>query len=1081
MSNITISDRAILDYAGNTSSYHSGNMYFLNNKVTNFSIDNNNLTIHAVVDGEYMYDVSISFSEDWKVKFSKCNCPAFSRYHGACKHVVAVLKMAQRELQKMDFTSIYNRKAAGQIFGFFESLGREQNKEEINMDITYEVEQRNKRTFSSIELKLGKSRLYVVRNIKDFISSINKGAAVEFSKNFTFEPNIHTFSNQNKAVIDLLLEIYKSEVMLENVYSYRYSDVRSAFTGKKVYLCDSNLKRLIEIIKDKLITLNMSGMQETRVGIIEGDIPLKFSLKQTKENITFALDSTLPVPLIEGGEYCYYEGNIHHISEQQKKYFFPLYENISKNPKREIVFLPENKGRFVSEVLPYVKNIALIDIDSALEENFCQEELETKIYFDKAQDGIKAKIEFQYGEQVINPFISSDRNASDALINKKILIRDVRKERNLLGLLEEAEFKVNSGEIYLDEEDEIFDFMSNVLPKIQELAEIYYSAAFKTMQIRNASSFSGRVRLNEDSNMLEFSFQYEDVEPEELEHIFNSLREKKKYYRLRDGSFVPLNTSELEDMAGLIDHLDISAKDLKNKMLELPKYRAMYIDSYMRQSNLQHIERNRAFKQLVQSILEPQDTEYDIPIELQHILRDYQKVGFKWLKTLSAYGLGGILADDMGLGKTLEVIAFILSEKEKNSGSSIVIAPTSLVYNWQDEVKKFAPQLKVQVISGMQKERQEQLAEIKNADIVVTSYPLIRRDIDLYDQFEFAYCFLDEAQHIKNPNTISAKSVGQIKAKGYFALTGTPIENTLTELWSIFNSIMPGYLLSHNKFVKKYENPIIKNREQKVLGELSRHIKPFVLRRMKKDVLKELPQKIETKVTVEMTAEQKKVYLAYLQKAKGELTQEISANGFGKSQIKILAALTRLRQICCHPALFLENFNGDSGKMLLLQEILEDALDSGHRILLFSQFTSMLDIIEQYLNKEKIEHFYLQGSTKVELRGEMVKAFNAGKGKIFLISLKAGGTGLNLTGADMVIHYDPWWNPAVEDQATDRAYRIGQKNVVQVMKLITQGTIEEKIYELQQKKKEIIESVIQSGETFLTKLSEKEIKELFEM
>ena len=484
---------------------------------------------------------------------------------------------------------------------------------------------------------------------------------------------------------------------------------------------------------------------------------------------------------------------------------------------------------------------------------------------------------------------------------------------------------------------------------------------------------------------------------------------------------------------------------------------------------------------MVQNIREPEDMEFEIPEGLEQVLRDYQKIGFKWLKTLSYYGLGGILADDMGLGKTLQVITFVLSEKPKGLGPSLVIAPTSLLYNWKDEVEKFVSHMKITVVSGSQKTRQEQMQDIQDSDIIITSYPLIRRDIDIYQEIDFAYCFIDEAQHIKNPATINAKSVKQIKAKGYFALTGTPIENSLTELWSIFDFVMPGYLLAHTKFVQKYENPIAKNQDSGALKELGRHIRPFVLRRMKKDVLKELPEKIETRMSAEMTPEQKKIYVAYLQKARGEIAQEIAANGFEKSQIKILAALTRLRQLCCHPSLFIDNFEGDSGKILLLQEIMEDALDSGHRILLFSQFTSMLGIIKQNLEKQNIEHFYLDGSTKAEERSEMVKAFNNGSAKMFLISLKAGGTGLNLTGADMVIHYDPWWNPAVEDQATDRAYRIGQKNMVQVMKLITKGTIEEKIYELQQKKKKLIDSVIQPGETLLTKMKQEDIMQLFEL
>jgi len=473
--------------------------------------------------------------------------------------------------------------------------------------------------------------------------------------------------------------------------------------------------------------------------------------------------------------------------------------------------------------------------------------------------------------------------------------------------------------------------------------------------------------------------------------------------------------------------------------------------------------------------------EYPVPDELGDCLREYQTTGFRWLKTLAVYGLGGILADDMGLGKTLEVIAFILSEKGPNQLPALVIAPTSLLFNWEAEVQKFAPSLKVVVMTGSVPERREKFAEFCGADIVVTSYPLIRRDIDLYRDIEFAYCFLDEAQHIKNPNTINAKSVQQIKARNYFALTGTPVENSLTELWSIFNFIMPGYLLTHSAFQKKYELPIAKGEDPNSAVELSRHVRPFVLRRLKKDVLKELPDKIETRLMADMTKEQEKLYIAFLKQAQGEILNEINTAGFDKSRIKILAALTRLRQICCHPGLFIEDYKGESGKMQLLQEVLEDALASGHRILLFSQFTSMLALIREYLSGQDTSYFYLDGHTKAAKRQEMVQAFNKGENKVFLISLKAGGTGLNLTGADMVIHVDPWWNPAVEEQATDRAHRIGQKNVVQVFKMITKGTIEEKIFALQQKKKELIETVIRPGETFISKLTEEELKAVFDL
>jgi len=695
--------------------------------------------------------------------------------------------------------------------------------------------------------------------------------------------------------------------------------------------------------------------------------------------------------------------------------------------------------------------------------------------------GITARLEFHYGDTVINPFASTRENLNRSVDSTVILIRSVDQERKILNILEQADFIVSKGQIHLEDDNKIFEFTVTWLPQLTLLTELYYSDQFK-VKIRTSSTFSGEVRLDETLNVLEVSFQYNDIEQDELTDIFQSLKLKKKYHRLRDGSFLDLNQTELTSVAQLLDYLDLDAEDLNTKLLNLPKYRAMYLDSFLREANLPGVHRNKAFKQLVQSILEPQDGEFEIPVSLEHVLRDYQKTGFKWLKTLASFGLGGILADDMGLGKTLQVLSFILSEKPKGLGPALVIAPTSLLYNWQEEAKKFTPSLQVLVVEGTPQERHAQLSDMEEQwDLVVTSYPILRRDIDKFAEFKFSYCFLDEAQHTKNPQTLNAKSVQQIQAKGYFALTGTPIENSLSELWSLFNFIMPGYLLSHLEFRKKYEIPIIKGEDSKPLAELNRHANPFILRRLKKEVLKELPDKIETLLSAPLTEDQKKLYLAYLQEAKGKLAQEIVTVGYNKSHMKILAALTRLRQICCHPAMFLENYTGESGKMLLLQEILTDALQSGHRILLFSQFTTMLDIIQDYLNSESIEHFYLSGSTKAIDRVKMANAFNEGAGKVFLISLKAGGTGLNLTGADMVIHYDPWWNPAVEDQATDRAHRIGQKNAVQVIKLITQGTVEEKINALQARKKTLIDSVIQPGETLLSKLSEQELRKIFDL
>ena len=440
----------------------------------------------------------------------------------------------------------------------------------------------------------------------------------------------------------------------------------------------------------------------------------------------------------------------------------------------------------------------------------------------------------------------------------------------------------------------------------------------------------------------------------------------------------------------------------------------------------------------------------------------------------------------MGLGKTIQVIAIILSYIEnckKDKLPIIVVCPSSLSLNWKAEIEKFANNINSMVISGSLAKRKEQIKDIPNYDVVITSYDLLKRDIDIYNEldYEFRYIIADEAQYMKNSNTQNAKAIKKLKAKTKFALTGTPIENSLSELWSIFDFLMPGYLFSYKKFRENFEVPIVKDENEEVMQNLRKIIEPFILRRTKKQVLTELPDKTVTVLNNEMNEEQQKLYISYLTEAKAELSEQISINGFEKSTIQILSALTRLRQICCHPSLFIDNYNGESSKLNQCIEIVKDAIASGHKILLFSTYTSMFEIIEKELKKEQIQYFKLTGQTKVDKRIELVDNFNKNSDiKIFLISLKAGGTGLNLTGADVVIHYDPWWNLSAENQATDRAYRIGQKNNVQVYKLITKNSIEEKIYDLQEKKAKLIDNVLDTKTSFINKLSKDEIMKLFE-
>jgi SNF2 family DNA or RNA helicase len=650
--------------------------------------------------------------------------------------------------------------------------------------------------------------------------------------------------------------------------------------------------------------------------------------------------------------------------------------------------------------------------------------------------------------------------------------------------LESFNFKRENYNYILKDEEKLLNFMLKGMGLLQDICDIYYSQSFKNIKVYTSSNYRSNIKLNEE-DLLEFTFNIEGVDKKELKDIFQALKEKKKYYRLKKGGFVTLEDKNLNGIGELIDYLNIKPSELEKDKVILQRYNAIYIDSSIKEKNIKSIEENKGFRQLVNSIKDIGEMDYTIPENLKDIMRPYQKFGFKWFKTLARCGFGGILADEMGLGKTLQTIAFIKSEVDENKGNkmpSLVVCPTSLVYNWQDEINKFQQDLKCVIVSGSKEEREKNIKSIKEADVVITSYALIRRDIEEYENIKFRYCFLDEAQNIKNPQSLNAQSVKSIKAKGYFALTGTPIENSLKELWSIFDFIMPGYLLNSRKFSQKYELPIVKNKDKNVLNELNMHIKPFILRRLKKDVITELPPKIEHNIIVDMTEEQKKIYASFVQQAKEDMDREIEANGFNKSKIKILSMLTRLRQICCDPSTFIENYTGDNGKMEAILDIVENNINQGHKMLLFSQFTSVLKNIAKRFNENNIKYLYLDGSTKADVRRNLVKEFNEGDSSIFLISLKAGGTGLNLTGADIVIHFDPWWNPAVEQQASDRAHRIGQKKTVEVIRLIAKGSIEEKIYKIQEKKKEIIKNVVDSNageEILLSNMDEKDIKELF--
>ena len=1067
---IQISRTGIRNLACDDTVYARGLQYYKDNRIVSATYSNSNKQYRLTVKGNYNYLVTIDEQEDGSFDYS-CNCPSRLKVQGACKHVVAallfILKYQERSMVA-ESKSPQERKLLSLLDYFITqedtNLVGETFQIEAIISIPAIFKSDNGKAYLS--LKGGSNRKYKIQTIRKFLSDLYHKESFTIGKEFKYVSGESTFDKTSQKILDYLLEIYEIQEFIDS------SHFSKIFSKSQMFLSKNMLIKLLEILGNTSFTLELYGKEYSDVVFVKGNPSISYQLTMDEESITVDYQGNeVVVPITETGELLFYNNAIYMPDPLFIRNYKPFYNALGKD-KEPLIFKGDNKNTFLEYVLPRISETMDLDIPDELKSRYITCDMEAKIYFDKHTSGIKAELKFKYGDYEFNSF-------SKAASGQYIIVRQRQKEDEIINELLQKGFVPYKNYYLLRDEEKIYDFLSAGVSDLEGKAQLYYSEDFRRLGIRSPGSFKAGVRLNKEIDMLELELDFEDVPKDELRELLHSYQVKKKYYRLKNGSFINLEDASLDDISKILGYLNVSEKNMEENTILLNKQHALYLDKAFTDKKFE-FTRDRDFQALTDKILNPARIDYKIPDGILANLRPYQVTGYKWLKTLAENDLGGILADDMGLGKTLQSIVFIASERNKAKNQvNLIVCPTSLIYNWQDEIETFAPFLKVLIISGNPAERQEAIKRYNEYDVLITSYPLIRRDIAFYENIEFNSVFIDEAQFIKNDASMNAKSVKRLKAKHKFALTGTPVENSLSELWSIFDFIMPEYLGSHAKFVEMYEKPILKD-DKEALNELNHHIAPFILRRMKKDVLTELPDKYETKMMTNLSEEQKLVYLSYLESIRGEIHSEIEENnGLGKNRMKILAALTRLRQICCHPATFLENYHGGSGKLDLLMELIPEAIANEHRVLVFSQFTSMLKIIEKELTELDIPYFYLEGSTPTEERNEYVKRFNSGERKVFLISLKAGGTGLNLTGADTVIHYDPWWNPAVEEQATDRAYRIGQQNKVHVIKLITKGTIEEKIYKLQQKKKELSDSIISSKEVFINTLTREELEELF--
>jgi len=1011
--------------------------------------------------GKNTYSVVLAFGQDGSFQRASCDCPA-PKDKGLCKHAVAALFSLMEEEEEPDPFSpraLQKKNAASRVFTDPAAL---QLMREYTRRAAQALPGGEKASLEAslipgqpfrLSFKIGSNKMYVLRDLGKFCEAMRSGEEHAYGKSFTFVHTVENFREESRPLLRFLMGRSTAE------FTYSYSGVRR-FLSLTPAALDEFLGICASSNGGRVRVEDEDGVKEYPILTEDPKIPLSL---QKRRNGLLHLYLAEPVILLRGLDalYILWKEGVYLCSAAFRTACEGLLAALCRNP-RGLNFSEEDATAFYSSVLREAASYLPVHSRTDLSA-YAPPPMRASLYLDQPREGtVTARLRFFYGDKEYPGFLPREDAFS----------RDVRKET----LLEDTIRRYfpppdpDTGLLVLHNEDELFRLVDEGMERISPMAELYVTDALRGVKVRSRPAASVGVRVS--GGLLELNFSLEGAE-EELSQVLASYRAAKKYHRLRDGSFLNLDDEAVGEISELSDALNLTAKQLAQGSAVVPEYRALYLDALFRESSRIQYDRDNAFRRIVRDVRGSADADFEPPAALRGVLRHYQEAGYRWLRTVALYGFGGILADDMGLGKTVQVLALLLSCKKEGS-ISLVVCPSSLILNWAGEAARFTPELRAVPVLGAASEREALLKEAKEADLLITSYDLLKRDIVLYQDFSFEFEILDEAQYIKNPSTQNAKAAKSVKSRVRFALTGTPVENSLADLWSIFDYLMPGYLYSYGKFRKTLEAPIVREGQTAASERLHRLLGPFILRRLKKDVLRELPEKLETVLTAQMTEEQNKIYLATAAAARDSLLSK------EENKLALLAELTKLRQICCDPSLLYENYAGGSGKLELCMELVQSCAESGHKLLLFSQFTSMLAILASRLEEMGLEYYRIVGSTPAAERLELVDAFNRDDTPVFLISLKAGGTGLNLTGADVVIHYDPWWNLSAQNQATDRAHRIGQQNRVQVYELIVKDSIEEKIRQMQEEKARLSENVLQEGGGFLSEMSPEEILALFQ-
>lgn len=916
-----------------------------------------------------------------------------------------------------------------------------------------------------VEFKIGGKKKYVLKNTQVFADSLRHREFVKYGKELEFYHTLEAFGQESRPLAEFLLQ--EAETRGTEKASWEYYGNK----GRYVELNSGNMDSFFDAAGSMEFAVEIDYGTKKMWRVVHEDYLPRLAVQGQEGGVTVETESLF---YAYGRKYAYLwkNGCVFRMCLEKVQEIMPFWEHL-RNFKYEEFFVGNAElPAFCKELLPVLERHYRVQRLQFEEWKFLPPKPEYELYLDAPDmQTVTCEMFAVYGDKKYNvcdkPKALDNRDELDELKARQKALRwfshtDPQKKQMAIA----------------GDEEKMFQLLAEGVEVMSQIGVLYISEKLAGIRIKEAPAVSVGVSLKEE--LLELTLDSPQMPISELMEVLSAYRRKRRFFRLKNGDFLSLEEDGIAVLSRIQQGAGISAQSLVGGNVMLPKYRALYLDGQLHEQHGFHAKKSKDFRALIRNMKTVEDNDFEVPSSLDRVMREYQKQGFLWLKTLKTNGFGGILADDMGLGKTLQIIAFLLSEWAEGINApqfALIICPASLVYNWQNEMERFAPELTTVTVTGTAAERKETIKNAGAGEILITSYDLLRRDLEQYKECHFSYEIIDEAQYIKNHITKAAKAVKEIRADFKAALTGTPIENRLSELWSIFDYLMPGFLFPYNRFREELEIPIVANHEQEEMERLQKMIRPFVLRRLKKDVLKDLPAKMEEAVFAKMEGEQEKLYRAHVQRLRLTLEGQ-SEEEFATQKIQILSELMRLRQLCCDPALVYEDYRAESAKLIMCMELIQNALEGGHKILLFSQFTSMLSRIQEQLQEAKIPFLSLTGATGKERRAELVEQFQTGEIPVFCISLKAGGTGLNLTAADLVIHYDPWWNVAVQNQATDRAHRLGQKNPVTVYKLIAKGTIEENILKLQEKKSRLAEQLLGSEGFDGVKFTREEMLEL---